>query len=81
MNENPDSRRLNSEGGIMKTSIRDNIAKFFYDGSKVTLTILVVGTMARKPFVWTDVAGGISVTFVFLLVGAIIELVPGKEKE
>ena len=63
----------------MKTSIRDNLARFCYDGGRVMLAVLVVGTIAKKPFVWMDLVTGIGLTMTSLVFGAIIELIPAKE--
>ena len=63
----------------MNKNLRDNLAKFFYDGAKITLAVLVIGLLARPPFVLTDLLTGIFLTLIFLGIAAIIDIVKPKE--
>ena len=62
----------------MKKNARDNLAKFFYDGGKVSVTILVIGHVARHSLSWFSFMAGIFVTLLFLTFGVIIDYVPVK---
>ena len=46
----------------MRKTARDNLSKFFYDGGKITLAVLVVGVIARRPFILSDLVSGAAVT-------------------
>ena len=63
----------------MKKHLRDNLAKFFYDGGRVSLAVLVIGLMARGPFSPFELIYGAVFTLIFLLFGVIIDLIPVKE--
>jgi len=65
----------------MKKNARDNLAKFFYDGARVSLAVLVIGLMARGPFVPFDLLWGILLTLTFMGFGVTIDFIPVKEEK
>ena len=64
----------------MRKTARDNLSKFFYDGGKITLAVLVVGVIARRPFILSDLVSGAAVTLILVSIGVIIDFVPVKEE-
>ncbi len=52
----------------------DSVARFFYDGARVSLTVLVIGTLARGGFSNQELLAGALFTVAFLAVGVTIEL-------
>ena len=63
----------------MKTNTRDNVAKFFYDCAKLTFAVLVIGVIARKPFVQIEAMWGGAYTMGLFIAGIIIDQLKTKE--
>ena len=63
----------------MRKTARDNLSKFFYDGGKITLAVLVVGVIARRPFILSDLLSGLLFTLIFIVIGVTVDFVPAKE--
>ena len=63
----------------MKTSIRDNLARFFYDTAKLSMGVLVLGVITKRPFPVVDLILGIGLTLIFLGAGVKIELDSERE--
>ena len=63
----------------MKKHLRDNLAKFFYDGGRVSLTVLVIGLIARGPFSAFGLLQGIISTLIFIFIGVMIDVIPVEE--
>ena len=57
----------------MKKKIADNLAKFFYDCSKLSFAVLVIGVFAKKPFAFSETFFGLSVTLILASTGATID--------
>ena len=62
----------------MKTNIRDNLARFFYDVAKLSVGVLVLGAITRRPFLFLDVVVGVIGAFLFIGAGVIIDSIPEK---
>lgn len=54
--------------------LRDNLARFFYDVGRVSLTVLVISVIAQRSFQWADVCFGGLFTLTFLVHGVILDL-------
>ena len=63
----------------MKKHLRDNLAKFFYDGGRVSLAVLVIGLIARGPVSPFELIFGAVFTLIFLLFDVIIDLLTTKD--
>lgn len=63
----------------MKIETRDNVAKFMYDCGKVCFTILVIGVIVRKPFIFVEFIWGVSMTLGFFLAGYALDELEIKE--
>ena len=63
----------------MKKHLRDNLAKFFYDGGRVSLAVLVIGLIARGHASSFELIFGGVFTLIFVLFGVIIDVIPVKE--
>ncbi|MBI3323203.1 MAG: hypothetical protein HYZ95_01915 [Candidatus Omnitrophica bacterium] len=57
----------------MKEKVADNLGKFFYDCGKVSFAVLVIGVLAKKPFLLPEFLLGILVTLSLLGTGVIID--------
>ncbi len=57
----------------MKKNTRDNVARFLYDCGKVTFAVLVVGVVARKPFIPVDMVWGLTATLTLFILGIIMD--------
>jgi len=62
----------------MPKNLRDNLAKFFYDAARVSLTVLVIGLVARGAFSLSDLVPGTVMTLTFVIFGITVDFVPTK---
>jgi hypothetical protein len=65
----------------MRKNARDNLARFFYDSGKISLAVLVIGVIARQPFVGKDLISGILVTLTLIMIGVIFDHVPEEKSK
>ena len=63
----------------MKIETRDNAAKFMYDCGKVCFTILVIGVIVRKPFMFVEFIWGVGMTLGFFFSGFALNELEIKE--
>lgn len=65
----------------MKKHARDNLARYFFDASKLSLAMLVFGVIGRQPFSGLNLAAGIILTLLLAGFGASIDLVPIEKED
>ena len=58
----------------MRQTVADNLGKFFYDCGKVSFAVLVIGVLAKKPFVLFEFILGVLVTLILLGTGVTIDV-------
>ena len=58
----------------MKKNLRDNLSRFFDDGGRVSLAVLVIGVLARRPLKPDELTAGIVLTLMFTLVGVRVDV-------
>ncbi len=59
----------------MHKSIRDNTARFFYDIAKLSVGVLVLSALTKRPFPLAEFTLGFGLTLIFLTAGVSIELI------
>ncbi len=56
----------------MRKIVSENLSKFFYDCGKVSFTVFIIGTLAKKPVALWDLVLGIISTLTLVIFAIMI---------